>query len=83
MKVDIEAVKGLVLEEATNKEKNASYSGTMGDGGGDRLREQVRFYQMGQNGEIPDEWKQQVEQLDPEWKEFQRLKQKFEGPSES
>lgn len=45
---------------------------------GDRMRQQVRFYRMGQNKEIPKEWKEFEKKFDPEWGEYQRLKDKFE-----
>lgn len=79
MKMDMADVIALVLQNADRLSKNAAYNGEMGDGGSAALRKEVLFYQLGQKGELPEAWKSYAQQLDPEWKEFQRLKEKFEG----
>ena len=49
----------------------------MDDGGASRLEDQVRFFTLGQQGDIPVEWREYEKYLDPEWAEYERLKKKF------
>ena len=74
---DIDRVIDLVHQDAKRMAENAGYSGAMNDGGASVLENQVRFYLMGRSGEMPDEWKQYANKLDPEYAEWQRLQKKF------
>lgn len=76
-KSDIDKLMDLILEVANEKELNAAHSGSMYDYGASSMREQVRFYRLGQRNELPKEWEHYRHKLDPEWQEFQRLQKKF------
>ena len=56
MKLDIEELKKLALKAAEAAELDAGYAGAMHDGGATIMRDRVKFYEMGQRGEIPAEW---------------------------
>lgn len=43
------------------------------------LVDNIRFFRMGQNNEIPNEWLKYEHQLDEEYDEYLRLKNKFEA----
>jgi hypothetical protein len=79
---EIEQVIELVLKEATARENEAGFNGSMSDGGAGRLRDQVAFYKMGMEGTIPSEWREYLikakRESDPEFREYVRLKEKFE-----
>ena len=76
-KQQIERLKQVILEVAGNKRDYAGHGGRMDDGGAARLEDQVRFFTLGQQGDIPVEWSEYEKYLDPEWEEYQRLKGKF------
>ena len=78
MKTDIKKIMDLILKDADKKAEDAGYSGRMDDGGASRLRDQVKFYQLGMNDQIPNDWKKYVKETDPEFSEYIRLKNKFE-----
>lgn len=63
--------------EAKNRRDNAAYSGAMNDGGSGTLLNQIKFYEMGMNNEYPKEWETYKRHIDPEYKEYLRLKGKF------
>jgi hypothetical protein len=50
----------------------------MSDGGAGRLEEQIKFYNYGRQAIVPQEWDSYKQQLDPEYAEYKRLKEKFE-----
>ena len=79
MKLDIEELKKLALKAAEGAEYDAGMGGAMHDGGATVMRMQVKFYEMGQRGEIPAEWAEYAKKLDPEWPEYVRLAEKFGG----
>jgi hypothetical protein len=66
-----------VLAKADENERNAGYGGLQHDNGASQMREQVHFYNMGAAGVLPEEWKKFEKELDPEYKEYERLKKKF------
>ena len=67
----------IALKDADSKASDAAYAGKYDDGGASFIREQVKFYKYGQQGVVPPEWKRYESELDPEYKEYVRLKQKF------
>ncbi len=79
---DIEAIMAKVLAEAHQARENAGYSGSWGDGGAGVMEAQVQFYRYGRDGVIPPEWQKYAEEVrkeaDPEYAQYQRLKNKFE-----
>lgn len=79
MGYNIDELKQKVLETAEERREAAALGGESGDGGAHRLIEQVRFYELGESGVIPEEWSVYAKQLDPEWEEYCRLKKKFGG----
>lgn len=78
MAFEIEKVMEIVLQEADERQRAAGHNGERGDGGASMLRQQVKFYKMGMAGHVPIEWEKYKQKLDPEWKEYLRLKEKFE-----
>lgn len=62
--------------------EDAGFGGRHDDGGAQNLRDQVRFYTMGQRGLMPADWfkyKEDFERTeDPEYAKYLELKQKFE-----
>jgi len=79
----IEYLQNKVREEANLREKNDQVHGS----GGALLREKLDIYMNALNKEIPVEWVGYYENFseikkrerDPEYAEFVRLKEKFEG----
>jgi len=71
-----------ILEEAEQRKIDAGQGGCSHDGGCQDLKDQVRFYNYGRAAIIPHEWKSYADlvkkELDPEYKEYIRLKKKFE-----
>ena len=76
-------IKKLILKDAFTKAEDAAYSGAMQDGGSSSLKEHVYFYDCGATNTFPKEWKHYTEQYlkinNPEYKEYVRLKRKFEN----
>jgi hypothetical protein len=62
----VEQIMEFVLKGAKAAAEDAGYSGRWDDGGASRLEEQVRFYKMGQKGEVPEVWKQFIPPPTPE-----------------
>lgn len=79
MVINLDKLIDLVLKDANRKEKDAVYAGERSDGGASRLREQVKFYNYGRKNEVPIEWRDYEKQLDEEYEEYLRLKNKFEN----
>lgn len=77
----INAVLRKALADAEDMRQGAGYSGSYTDGGAGSLENAVKYYRLGQQGVIPEEWKKYAEQVkreaDPEWLELQRLQKKF------
>ncbi len=77
----LEEMFSLIEKDASDRRTDAAYGGEWGDRGARTLRDQVRFYKMGQIGTFPKEWeayrKEAEERLDPEYDEYQRLQRKF------
>jgi hypothetical protein len=75
------------LLDARNAEEDAACGGRRSDGGASAIRNEVYYYQYGLQGVIPPDWKtlyamieeQMKKEADPEFKEYHRLKSKFEG----
>lgn len=76
---EINELKNAVYLEAKEREFSAGMNGEHGDRGASRLREQLKFYEMGANLEYPKEWEKYKRHIDPEYKDYERLKRKFEG----
>jgi len=70
-----------VLEESEKLSNYAAYNGSMNDGGAGILAQQVEFYEHGRKGTIPPQWKKYANEFDPEYREYLRLKKKFNGGS--
>lgn len=70
-----------VKERADRYGEEAAYGGRFDDGGKSRIEEQIRFYKLGMEGEIPEEWEKEykgvLKESDPEYLEYLRLKRKF------
>lgn len=76
----IEEVMEAVLEHADQLEKDAGFSGERHDGGARAFREQVKYYRMALNGEVPELWLKlpAVKAFDEQYAEYLRLKSIFE-----
>ncbi len=83
MKDLLTIIKRLVLQDAENRRQDAGYGGHMHDGGAASVEAQVKFYEYGQKGVVPPEWKEHEirvrNEADPEWAEHQRLQEKFKS----
>lgn len=88
MNAPIDRIMQIILAEANKLETDAGYSGSFGDGGAGILRQQVRFYMAGMNGQLPQEWQKYQEQAvqaeleqDPTYKAMKQqeeaLRQKY------
>lgn len=66
-----------IRKAAEERRQSAGYNGSMDDGGASRLERDVKFYLAGRSGSLPEEWKEYEKLLDPEYKEYLRLHQKF------
>ena len=77
MKYTIEELIKAVKIEAKNRADNAAYNGERHDGGSSTLLNQVKYYEMGMKGEYPEEWERFNRHIDPEYKDYLRLKNKF------
>lgn len=68
-----------LMQHADRLEHDACRSGAMNDGGAYILRDKVKVFEAGLQGQIPADWERIVAPLlDPEYAEYQRLKAKFE-----
>ena len=69
----------LVREDARRRRDDAGWD----DGDGERLEEQLRFFQYGRVGAFPPEWSAYMEQAtresDPDYARYLELRRKFEG----
>lgn len=78
---DINVVMDLVLKEAEERRMTAGMNGEWSDRGASALEDQVKFYRHGMRRTVPTEWKKHVQkaiqEADPEWSDYQRLKKKF------
>jgi len=77
--IDIKKIMDLVLDAARQARESAGLSGSWGDGGASVLEAQVKFYNYGKRGVIPDEWKTHTDKADPEYATYLRLKEKFKN----
>lgn len=81
--VDINAVMKKIRAKADSDRLDAGMGGYHHDGGASELIRQVEMFEDGMNGVVPQTWieyaKEVRNQADPEWEEFQRLRNKFEG----
>lgn len=72
-----------VLEDAERREQDAAFGGEHHDGGASRMRSEVEMFRSGMNRQLPPEWLPVVRQIrqedNPEWAEYQRLRDKFES----
>ena len=78
-KYEIEDLIKAVRIEAHEREQNAAYGGRMDDGGSGSLLKEVEFYEKGLRREYPKEWERYSKHIDPEYKEYMRLKNKFDN----
>ena len=72
----LEQIAVLVEEEAERTIQSDAFSGSP-TSAGYAMKERVKFYRLGRDGLMPDEWRRYEERLDPEYAEYQRLKEKF------
>lgn len=83
------AVANQRLKKADDLRANAGYSGAMHDGGSGRVQDEANAFICGLSGILPNGWNtemakvqmdfdQKVKEKDPEYKEFVRLKEKFD-----
>lgn len=77
--VDMRVVIAAVELAAAVKKENAGRDGEMHDGGARELLMQVKFYQAGAAGVLPEEWAAYARHADPDWETYQRLRRKFGG----
>ncbi len=81
--VDIEVVLNRILSAAEKKRLDAGMGGAYHDGGASEMERQVEIFRCGMEGVIPQMWigyaKEVKNAADPEWEEFQRLRNKFQG----
>jgi len=75
----LDEVIALVLKKAADARDNAGYSGAWDDGGAHILEEQVKWFNYGRVGTLPKEWQKFHQELEPEFKEYLRLKGKYGG----
>jgi len=86
----LEFLKIEIDKEAAKVSEEAALGGNHHDGGASKMRYNLSVYTMGLNKEIPDEWGKYYDSFkedirvskDPEYAEFVRLKNKFEGKDE-
>jgi hypothetical protein len=75
-------IKELVLKQAESNRNDAGHGGRHDDGGASMMEANVRFYECGQQGKIPSEWKEHAATVtnaaDPDYPEYLRLKAKFD-----
>ncbi len=71
-----------VIAEGEKEKERAAYSGSY-DIAGRQMITEANYYMMGMQGNIPPEWRKYAAQIkqeaDPEFAEYERLKNKFEG----
>ncbi|KKM70268.1 hypothetical protein LCGC14_1442400 [marine sediment metagenome] len=81
--VDIKAVMKKIRAKADSDRLDAGMSGQWHDGGASALIREVEMFEDGMNGVVPQTWIEYAKEIrneaDPEWEEFQRLKNKFQG----
>lgn len=73
-----------LLDLAYNKRISAGMSGSMGDGGASVIINEVAIYQAALKNSVPACWeieynKNFINQFDPEYAEYLRLKDKFKN----
>ena len=77
------AIMQAVRDKAEEKKLNAAYGGEMGDGGAGHLESVLEAWKAGLQGKVPRELKHIAKEVerkaDPEYKEYERLTEKFEG----
>jgi hypothetical protein len=80
---DTNAFLEFLLDRAEEIRANAGYGGERDDGGASKLIAEVDVFKAGQCGLIPARWydlhQQYLRANDPEYADYVRLKQKFEG----
>lgn len=68
-----------LMQYADRLAHDAGMSGAYNDGGASVLRDKVKAFEAGLQGQIPAEWERIVApMMDPEFAEYQRLRAKFE-----
>ncbi len=71
-----------VLADAESRANMAVFTGAHHDNGAEHMRAEVEMFRLGMNRRLPNSWLPYVREMrleeDPEWGEYQRLKQKFE-----
>ena len=81
--VNINAIMNKVRAKADTNRHNAGAGGEWHDGGASAMIREIQMFEDGMNGIVPQTWIEYVKEVrnetDPEWKEFQRLRNKFEG----
>jgi len=81
--VDINAVTEKVRARADSKRLDAGFGGQSHDGGASAMIREVQMFEDGMNGIVPQTWIEYAKEIrneaDPEWEEFKRLRNKFEG----
>lgn len=71
-------VKHELIQHADNLAYGAGMNGSYSDGGCAALKAKIATFEAGLAQQIPEEWLRIVApRLDPEYKEFERLKAKF------
>lgn len=75
----VDELKKAVAIEADEREYTAAMNGSYSDGGATALREQLRWYEMGERGTYPKDWEKYSRHVDAEYAEFLRLQKKFGG----
>lgn len=68
-----------MYDKAARDASNAAFGGEHHDNGARALVRRLNTFIYGWHREIPDDWKGSMRE-DPEWAEYQRLKEKFDEP---
>jgi hypothetical protein len=76
---DFDAIIQVIRESAAAKRESAAMSGSLDDGGADRLLQQIEFFNHGRQGTLPPAWERYVSEVtkkrEPEkYAEYLRLK---------
>jgi len=71
-------LKNKMTQEAHDRRESAGFNGEMGDGGASQLECEWKFYTYGIQSVVPPEWEHFLKECDPEYKDYLRLKKKFE-----
>jgi hypothetical protein len=71
-----------IIKKAEQEKENAAFSGCWSDGGYQSTLDEISIWKAGLEGKVPKEWSAYVRafrrETDPEYKDYIRLKDKFD-----